>query len=114
MKNPESLDKLHRARLDERQLQFEDRRFEAENELRLREQKLQENAENARNSQAQFDRRYRLLELRERRADRELKRRELDANQGREIKFTSAQATVAAATLALASALLGAVIQGIV
>jgi hypothetical protein len=56
MKTPEAVDKLHRLQLDERQFQFEERRFEAENELRLWEQQLQENAENARNSQARFDR----------------------------------------------------------
>jgi hypothetical protein len=49
--------------------------------------------------QAAFDRRYRLLELKERREDRALKRRELELSQGQGIKFTSSQATVAGAVL---------------
>ena len=72
-----------------------------------------------------FDRRYRLLELRERRADRAaklqeveinrtLKEKEIQANEGRGIKFTTGQATVAAAAIALLSAVLGAAIQGFV
>lgn len=63
--------------------------------------------------QATFDRRYRLLELRERREDRALKRLELEASQGRGIRFTSAQATVAGAALALLSAVIGGVIQSV-
>jgi S1-C subfamily serine protease len=72
-----------------------------------------------------FDRRYRLLELRERRADRaakleeveinrKLKEKEIQANEGSGIKFTSGQATVAVAAIALLSAVLGAAIQGFV
>jgi hypothetical protein len=49
--------------------------------------------------QATFDRRYRLLELKERRADRELKRQELEISKGRGLSFTSGQATVAAPAL---------------
>lgn len=60
-----------------------------------------------------FERRYKLLELKERRADRELKRQELQGLLGRGIKLTSAQATVAASALALFSALIGALIQGV-
>jgi hypothetical protein len=63
--------------------------------------------------QASFERRYRLLELRERQADRNLKLRELELNQGRGIRFTSGQATVAAAAFGLISALIGGLIQGI-
>ena len=62
--------------------------------------------------QAVFDRRYKLLELKERRADRELKRHEIEVNRGRGFTFTSAQATIAAAALALLSAVLGGLIQG--
>ena len=61
--------------------------------------------------QATFDRRYRLLELKERREDRALKQRELELSQGRGIRFTSAQATVAGAALAVLSAILGGLIQ---
>ncbi|UVO28171.1 serine protease [Bradyrhizobium arachidis] len=61
--------------------------------------------------QARFDRRYRLLELKERREDRALKQRELELAQGRGIRFTSAQATVAGAALAVLSAILGGLIQ---
>jgi hypothetical protein len=54
-----------------------------------------ESAEKADNQvdqrQATFERRYRLLELKERREDRALKRRELELSQGRGIKFTSAK-----------------------
>jgi hypothetical protein len=64
--------------------------------------------------QATFDRRYKLLELKERRADRALKLRELEMSLGSGIKFTSAQATVAGAVLALVSALIGALIQGLI
>jgi hypothetical protein len=75
--------------------------------------------------QRTFDRRYRLLELKERRADRAaklqeveinrtLKEKELQANEGRGIKFTSSQATVAAAAIALFSGVLGGAIQGYV
>jgi Trypsin-like peptidase domain len=73
--------------------------------------------------QAEFDRRYRLLELKERRADREaklheveitkeLKEKELRTNGGRGIRFTSSQATVAAAAIALLSAVTGGAMQG--
>jgi S1-C subfamily serine protease len=83
-----------------------------------------EDAELKRRQQT-FDRRYRLLELRERRADRaarlqeieinrQLKERELRSNEGRGIRFTSGQATVAAAVIALLSAVIGAGIQGYV
>ena len=63
--------------------------------------------------QATFERRYKLLELKERREDRALKRRELELSQGRGIKFTSGQATVAGATLALLSAVIGGLIQSV-
>jgi hypothetical protein len=62
--------------------------------------------------QAAFDRRYRLLELKERRGDRDLKRQELEISKGRGFSFTSGQATVAAAVIALLSAILGGVFQG--
>jgi S1-C subfamily serine protease len=63
--------------------------------------------------QALFDRRYKLLELRERRADRELRRQEIESNKGRGLTFTAAQATVAAAVIALLSAVAGGIIQGV-
>ncbi|WP_165421687.1 S1 family peptidase [Rhizobium ruizarguesonis] len=62
--------------------------------------------------QATFDRRYKLLELKERRADRELKRQEISANSGRGSAITPAQASVAAAIIALASGVVGGLIQG--
>ena len=63
--------------------------------------------------QATFERRYRLLELKERREDRALKRQELELSQGRGIRFTAGQATVAGATLALLSAVIGGLIRSI-
>ncbi|MGX5828698.1 S1 family peptidase [Mesorhizobium sp. 43Arga] len=62
--------------------------------------------------QATFDRRYRLLELKERRADRKLKREEISGALGRGFAFTPAQASVAAAIIALASGVVGGLIQG--
>lgn len=57
--------------------------------------------------EARFNRRFRLLELKDRRDDRALKKLEIESSAGRGIRFTSAQATVAAALLALASAVAG-------
>lgn len=63
--------------------------------------------------QSRFERRLRLLELKERRSDREIKRSEIQVSAGRGISFTSAQATVAAAALAVLSAVAGGLIQSI-
>lgn len=62
--------------------------------------------------EARFNRRYRLLEIKERREDRALRRLEIENSAGRGIRFTTSQATVAAAFLALFSAVLGGAIQG--
>jgi hypothetical protein len=80
---------------------------------------------NERRCERLFDRRYRLLELREQRLDRKAKYAELEINrqlrlseiqatEGRGVRFTSSQATVAAAVIALLSAVFGATIQGFV
>lgn len=61
--------------------------------------------------QSRFQRRLKLVELKERRSDRELKRAEIENASGRGIRFTSAQATVAAAALAVVSAIAGGLIQ---
>jgi S1-C subfamily serine protease len=87
--------------LEERRLQLEERRFAADQDLRIAEQTAKVQDEKAKHRQATFDRRYRLLELKERRADR-----------GNGIKFTAGQATVAAAILAVVSGIIGALIQG--
>lgn len=63
--------------------------------------------------EATFNRRMRLLELKERREDRKVKQLEVDYAAGKGFRFSTAQATVIAAVLAVASALLGAVVQGI-
>jgi S1-C subfamily serine protease len=78
------------------------------------EQTAKRTEEQAQARQMSFDRRYRLLELRERRADRDLKLRELELNAGRGIRFTSGQATVVGALIALLSAVIGGSIQGLV
>lgn len=70
-------------------------------------------SEEERLREARFDRRFRLLELKEKREDRKLKKLEIDNAAGRGIRFTSAQATVAAALLALISAISGGVIQSL-
>jgi hypothetical protein len=98
-------------KLEQRRVRLEERRLEAEIAIREAERGGKRAEEQAHLRQATFDRRYRLLELRERREDRALKRQELQINQGRGIKFTSAQATVAAAALALFSAAIGGWIQ---
>jgi hypothetical protein len=100
--------------LNERRQQLEERRFEEELKAGRAEQDAKRIEQEAKSCQAAFERRYRLLELRERRADRALKTREIKITEGRGIKFTSGQATVAAATLALLSAVAGGVIQGLV
>jgi hypothetical protein len=97
----EDEDEAKKLELEERRLQLEERRFDADRDLRVADQNAKIAEEQAKSRQATFDRRYRLIELKERRADR-----------GRGIKFTSGQATVAAAIVALLSALLGGVIQG--
>ena len=61
--------------------------------------------------QAKFDRRYRLLELKEKRADRDIKKREIELSQGKGIRFTTSQAAVVGAVLALLSGILGGLIQ---
>jgi hypothetical protein len=66
-------------------------------------QETTSNEAGSRDRQAAFDRRYRLLELKERRADRDLKRQELEISKGRGFSFTAGQATVAAAIIALLS-----------
>src|SRR5262245_3956707 len=98
--------------LEERRLRLEEHRFEAQKEQHVAEQAAKKAEEEDKRRQATFDRRYRILELKERRADRALKERELEISQGRGIKFTSAQAAVAGAVLALLSAVIGGVIQG--
>jgi S1-C subfamily serine protease len=105
---------LTKPKLEERRIRLEERSLKADTENRRVEQDAKRFQEGIQKSQATFDRRYRLLELRERRADRALKLRELKINEGRGLRFTSAQATVAGATLALFSALVGAIIQGFV
>lgn len=75
-------------------------------QLQLREREAAEAERDAR-----FNRRFRLLELKERREDRALRRSELTAASGSGIRFTSAQATVAAALLAVISAVIGGLIQ---
>ena len=103
--------KAKQANLEERRLQLEEFRFEAERETRAADQAAKKAEEDAQGRQATFDRRYKLLELKERRADRELKRQELQAAEGRGIRFTSSQAAVAGALLALLSAAVGGVLQ---
>lgn len=76
--------------------------------------RLQERAADEAERDARFSRRYKLLELKERREDRALRRLELAASTGRGISFTSAQATVAAAALAVTSAIAGGLIQAAV
>jgi S1-C subfamily serine protease len=100
---PSAGSEAKKLELEERRLQLEEHRFEADKDLRIAEQTSKMEEEKAKNRQATFDRRYRLLELKERRADR-----------GGGIKFTPGQATVAAATLAVVSAIIGALIQGLV
>lgn len=101
-----------KLQLDERRLALEERRFKAEKELKRAEQSAKNVEQEAKSIQAGFDRRYRVLELKERRADRRLKSLELNISQGRGIRFTSAQAAVAGAVLALLSAVIGGLIQG--
>jgi hypothetical protein len=82
------------------------------NKLRLEQRRDEPRTEaEAQLRQAALDRRYKLLELRERREDRALKRRELELNQGRGLQFTAGQATVTGAALALISGLIGGLIQ---
>jgi S1-C subfamily serine protease len=97
--------------LDARRLAVQERRLDSEVEARHAELDGKRAEQAAQQRQAAFDRRYRLLELRERREDRKLRSHELELTQGRGIKFTSAQATVAAAVLAVLSAVIGGWLQ---
>jgi uncharacterized membrane protein len=99
---------------EERRLNLEEARLEAEKEIRAADQAVRKIEEEDKRRQATFDRRYKLLELKERRSDRELKLREIELGQGRGIRFTAAQATVTGAVLTVLGAIIGAVIQGFV
>ena len=78
---------------------------------RLKELALAQRAADEAERQSRFERRLKLVELKERRKDRELKRLEIEHLAGKGIRFTSAQATVAAAALAVLSAVVGGLIQ---
>jgi hypothetical protein len=84
---------------------------QTEGQTRQNELELAQRAANEAERQSRFERRLKLVELRERRKDRELKRLEIENSAGRGVRFTSAQATVAAAALAVLSAIAGGLIQ---
>lgn len=112
--HPQSAERSAEAeklKLEQRRIKIEEDKAEAEALLRRQEFELRESQERSAQRQSTFDRRFKLLELRERREDRALKRHELELEQGRGLRFTAAQATVAGATLALLSGLIGGWIQ---
>lgn len=77
-----------------------------QDDLELKQRAAEENE-----LQGRFDRRLKLLQLREHRRDRDLKALEIEHAKSSGLRFTSAQATIAAAILALASAVAGGLIQ---
>lgn len=84
---------------------------ELSEEIQRAKLRLEEQAAAEAEREARFSRRYKLVELKERREDRAVRRLELAASSGKGIRFTSAQATVAAAALAVLSAVAGGLIQ---
>jgi hypothetical protein len=83
--------------LETRKLELEERRLEAEVE--------------ARRAELEEKRAQRELQAKKEESDAELKRLELNATSGRGLRFTGAQATVAAAAVALFSGAIGGAIQ---
>ncbi|WP_298984701.1 M15 family metallopeptidase [uncultured Roseibium sp.] len=80
-------------------------------EVRQKELALLQRAADEAERQSRFERRLKLVELKERREDRKLRRLEIENSAGKGIRFTSGQATVAAAALAVLSAIVGGLIQ---